>query len=451
VLAALVCIAFWFAVVPLRLRALSVLAIGGLASAGVVGWTLRQPSLSNDKVALAARTSAGHRLGLVLVAALVLAFLAALVLRFAAERSPLSAERRRKLAIAALVAVALIPVAGIGALAHSSRGVFGEISHGWHDLTTPNAQQPSSTASRLTSTGSMQALYWSYALDVFDSSPVVGAGAGAYPIADQRFMTGPALANNAHSYVFQTLADLGLLGLALSLAVAIGWGFAALRAIGPLRARAPGGSSAERIGLLTLLAVVVTFAVHSAVDWTWFVPGDAVIALVCAGWVAGRGPATERHPRARPSLARLTGSPAAAAAAAAAIALALVIAWSQWQPLRSQQAASAGADALANGNVNTARADELAAIARNPLDITPLIYLGDSYARAGRLGLAQATFDRAIALQPSNAASWKALWQFDTQNNYDPLAGQHALYAAIDLNPWDPLLLTQPVDRAPVN
>ena len=31
-----------------------------------------------------------------------------------------------------------------GAMAHSSRGVFGEISHGWHQLTTPNAQQPSS-------------------------------------------------------------------------------------------------------------------------------------------------------------------------------------------------------------------------------------------------------------------------------------------------------------------
>ncbi len=303
VLAAVVGIAFWFAVVPLRLRALALLAIGGLAAAVVVAWTFRQPSLSNDNVALAARSSAGHRLGLLLVAALVIAFLAALVLRFAAQRNPLSAQRRRTFGIAALVALALVPVAGVGALAHSSRGLFGEISHGWYQLTTPNAQQPSSTASRLTSAGSMQALYWSYALDVFDTSPAVGAGAGAYPVADQRFMTGPALADYAHSYVFQTLADLGLVGLALSLAVAIGWGFAAVRASGPFRARAPGESSAERLGLLTLITVVITFAVHSAIDWTWFVPGDAVIALLCAGWVAGRGPATEPH-AARTTVAR---------------------------------------------------------------------------------------------------------------------------------------------------
>ena len=236
-------------------------------------------------------------------------------------------------------------------------------------------------------------------------------------------MTGPALADYAHSYVFQTLADLGLLGVALSLAVAIGWGFAAHRATGPLRPRAPAAASAERIGLLTLSTVVITFAVHSAIDWTWFVPGDAVIALLCAGWVAGRGPAAERHPRGRPSLARLAGSPVAAATAAGAIALALVIAWSQWQPLRSQQVASAGADALASGNVATARADELTAIARNPLDITPLIYLGDSYAQAGKLGFAQATFERAVALQPSNAASWKALWQFDRSWSYDLTTG----------------------------
>ena len=464
VLAAVVGVAFWFAVVPLRLRALSLLAIGGVAAAVVVAWSFRQPSLSNNNVALAARSSAGHRLGLLLFAALVIAFLAALVLRFAAERNPLSAQRRRTFGIAALVALALVPVVGVGALAQSSRGLFGEISHGWYELTTPNAQQPSSTASRLTSAGSMQALYWSYALDVFDTSPAVGAGAGAYPIADQRFMTGPALADYAHSYVFQTLADLGLVGIALSLAVAIGWGFAAIRATGPFRARAPGGSSAERVGLLTLITVVITFAVHSAIDWTWFVPGDAVIALLCAGWVAGRGPETEQHAPGWPSLARLARSPIAAATAAAAIALALIIGWSQWQPLRSEQAATAGSlalgnaeTALTNGNstlarreIAAARAHELTAIARNPLDITPLVYLGYSYAQAGKLRLAQATFDRAIALQPSNAASWKALWEFDSSWSYDLSAGEHALYAAIDLNPWDPVLLKQSIELTPI-
>ncbi len=40
--------------------------------------------------------------------------------------------------------------------------------------------------------------------------------------------------------------------------------------------------------------MVVAFGVSSAIDWTWFVPGVAVPALVAAGWLAGRGPLWER-------------------------------------------------------------------------------------------------------------------------------------------------------------
>ena len=39
-----------------------------------------------------------------------------------------------------------------------------------------------------------------------------------------------------------------------------------------------------------MLCLVVVFGVHSFVDWTWYVPGDACVALLCAGWLAGRGP-----------------------------------------------------------------------------------------------------------------------------------------------------------------
>ena len=46
----------------------------------------------------------------------------------------------------------------------------------------------------------------------------------------------------------------------------------------------------ERIGLLSMLCLVVVFGVHSLIDWTWYVPGVACVALMCAGWLAGRGP-----------------------------------------------------------------------------------------------------------------------------------------------------------------
>ncbi len=42
--------------------------------------------------------------------------------------------------------------------------------------------------------------------------------------------------------------------------------------------------------MLCMLCLVVVFGVHSLVDWTWYVPGNACVALLCAGWLAGRGP-----------------------------------------------------------------------------------------------------------------------------------------------------------------
>jgi len=442
VLAAVLGAAVWFAFVPLRLRALAVLAIAGVPAAVVVVWTLRQPALADDNVALAARIGPGHRLGLLLLAAVLVSFVAAVAQRFAADRNPLSAARRRTLSIAVAAMLALIPLAGVAALAHSSRGFFGEISHGWHQLTSPT-QQPGNTAGRLTSAGSQQALYWSYAIKVFNTNPAFGTGAGAYPVADQRFMTGPALAVNAHGYVFQTLSDLGLVGLALSLVMAAFWCVAAVRAGGPFRARAPGGASAERIGMLTLIALVVTFAVHSAVDWTWFVPGDAVIALLCAGWVAGRGATIEPLAAGRLSLARLGRSPLAAATAALAIGVALVLAWSQWQPLRSEQAYNAGILALGDGQIKLAIADEQTAVTRDPLDLSPQTELGYAYAQDGRYRLAQQTLENSVAQQPSNSASWLALFEYDSTYGSvlppaDASIGEHALAENLYLNPQDP-------------
>src|SRR5205807_2670110 len=113
--------------------------------------------------------------------------------------------------------------------------------------------------------------------------------------------------HHAHGFVVQTLADLGLVGLVVALALLGCWMAAAGRATHPLnrqwtgwrdvRARAmPRWRSVslpytpERIGLLTMLCAVVVFGVHSFVDWTWYVPGNAFVGLLFAGWLAGRGP-----------------------------------------------------------------------------------------------------------------------------------------------------------------
>src|SRR3954454_18911681 len=64
--------ALWFAVVPLRLRGLAVLAIGGLRGLVVGLWAFETTALSTDRVPLAARVAAGHDLALLLLLLLVL-------------------------------------------------------------------------------------------------------------------------------------------------------------------------------------------------------------------------------------------------------------------------------------------------------------------------------------------------------------------------------------------
>jgi hypothetical protein len=444
--AAVIGAGLWFAFVPLRLRGLATALTGGAAAAAVIAYAYTQPALVDDHVGLAARTAAGHRLGAALLVALAVAFAVAVATRFATDRRAPGPALRRRAGTVALVCLALVPVAAIGALAHSSRGLGGSISHAWGSLTSPAASQTASNPGRLTTVANNHSLYWRYAREIFDANPVTGAGAGSFPVADQRYMTGPAIALQAHSYVFETLAGLGLAGLAISLALAGAWLLAAIRTGAPWRARAPGADAAERIGLVTMIATVVVFAIDSAIDRSWFVPGDAVIALLCAGWVAGRGPWGDALGR-RPSRRRLQRSPAAALCALAALAVALLVAWTQWQPLRSEQAANAGATLLDDSYAalgakslrlaREARDLELTAVSRDPLDIGPLDNLALAYVALGQDRLAQRTFEREVQLQPSNAYAWR-----DLGLGYQQLgmkrAATSALATALYLGPWVP-------------
>jgi tetratricopeptide (TPR) repeat protein len=429
-LALVVGLVFWFAFVPLRLRSVSILAIGGIAAAVVVIWTFSQTALTTDNEPLAARTPAGHELGWLLLGVLVLCAAAGLALRFATLRNPPSAMLRRRVGKGLIVGLAIVPVIAVIGLAASSRGLFGSISHGVSTLTSTHVGV-SNSANRLTALGSQRALYWSDAIKAFDTNPVGGSGAGSFQTTFLRYdKADNTLVAQAHSYVFQTLADLGILGLALSLALAAAWVAAAIRSVGPLR-RTHGSTSAdapERIGLLTMIAAVVVFTADSTIDWTWFVPGVAMIAMFLAGWVAGRGPHDAVLALGRVRLSRLRREPTTAALAAAIIAVTLILAWSQWQPLRSVDSTNAAVLSLGNGesahsttiadaDYRLAESDLNGAIAEDPLDYQPLYWLAVTQAHLdpGNLALAYATMVRAVRRQPANYQSWYDLAYFDYQ------------------------------------
>ena len=188
---------------------------------------------------------------------------------------------------------------------------------------------PPNSPGRLTAVASVRARYWKQALQVFDANPALGVGAAGYETASLRYRTVLLEVKHAHGFVVQTLADLGAIGLALALALLLTWMAAAGRATHPfnrrwtswrawldIRAgarpgwrRSPQPYTPERIGMLSMLCLVVVFGVHSFVDWTWYVPGDAFVALLCAGWLAGRGPLDAYRATLRPPANGLRGPP----------------------------------------------------------------------------------------------------------------------------------------------
>jgi hypothetical protein len=433
-------VGFWFALAPVRLRSLATFAIGCAGAAIVIAWTLSQHALTTDNEPLAPRTSAGHELGLLLAVVLIVCAGAGLALHSAAQHRPLSVQVRRRIGLAVIVALALVPVAGVVALAASSRGLTGSISHEWSSLTNTHPPGVANNASRLGSLDSSRALYWDDALKIWRGSPVVGSGAGGYGTAFLRYARPGTLVADAHSYVFQTLADLGLVGIVLSLLLATSWGIAALRTV---RRKDGGGgaSDAERIGLLALIACVVTFAVHSALDFTWFVPGDAFIGIVCAGWVAGRGPTAQPLSGAKLRIASPRRSPLTAGCAGIAVALALLCAWAQWQPLRSLGQANAGLAAAANHRIALAIADERDAGSIDPLDYEPELNLAYIDFAAGRLAAGHLALERAVQLQPSNAYTWAQLAAADLQYLNDPGAALRDIGPALHLYPTYPFSL----------
>lgn len=200
--------------------------------------------------------------------------------------------------------------------------------------------------------------------------------------------------------------------------------------------------------MLTMLCVVIVFGVHSFADWTWYVPGDAFVALLCAGWLAGRGSlpsgnlkapagspqaagveAPRKRLRVRPE-GRL--GPARTGIAVAVVVGALLAAWTEWQPQRSVDASEEALVMLGHNPV-AARATAQAAVERDPLSAQALFTLSAVQKATGESSLARATLQKAVQLQPSNPQTWLTLGQYDMSSN--PREAMSELRAAVYLDP----------------
>jgi hypothetical protein len=315
----------------------------------------------------------------------------------------------------------------------SSRGLTGEISHIWGSLTSTQLTIGDSPG-RLLSLANSRPRYWRQGLTVGEHHALVGVGAGAFGVAQTRYQTAKLTAANvqhAHSYVVETFADFGLLGVALNLGLLLAWVRASLVTLGRRGSPgqdSPGAQTLERDGSWALFGAVVAFGVSSAIDWTWFYPGVAIPALICAGWLAGRGPLerTVTGPR------RMRAGPGAIMASTGLVALAVAAGWAIWQPLRSAGDVDAGLSAIAARDSGAALADANAAASEDPVSLTPLRELATIYTDMGDPARARAEYLKATTVQPQNPEPWLWLGQFELQT--DPAAALRALRIAARLD-----------------
>ena len=241
-------LAVLLALAPTRAHVRAALLVAGAAAIPAVA-TLALPAVAQEK-------SAGGQ-GAAMLALLVVVGVGAALL----ARRPAGPEavlpRVRLLAAGALLL----------ALAGSTVAVTQVERQGGRDA-------PEARPGRLASVQSNRYAYWKVALRTFGEHPLEGVGSGGFQAEWLRERPFREPVRDAHSLYLETPAELGLVGLALVLAL-LGTIAVAARRATPARAGA--------------VAALAAFALHAGVDWDWEMPALSLAALVLAGLVLSTG------------------------------------------------------------------------------------------------------------------------------------------------------------------
>jgi len=441
----------WFAIAPLRLRSLPVLLLPAAGAGVVAAWALSKDAFSETALPLAAKESVAGEFGLLLLLMAVVLTAGGLAVNVGLERLAPAMQVRRRAGIVALVVACAVLLVAFTSVAFSDRGLGGTIQDRVDELTSETETAPTvQGAGRFAAASSTRGKYWREAGRVFEDRPSVGTGAGTFGVARLRHRNDPSVTKHAHGFVPQTLADLGIVGVVLTSALLLAWLVAAARATAlhprrvPFLRRHDGEPlprrdwNPERCAVVALGLIAVVFGLQSAIDWTWFVPGPAAMALVAAGFVAGRGPATAlgedpvsidlREPLANPSPPRLL-------AAAAVLLAALLAAWAIWQP-ESADRATGDALALADaGDVDGAIAKAGEAADTNPLSAEPLLVQAAIQTEAGREDDARETLEQAVLKFPGDPDTWYRLAAFQLGTLDRPGQAARTIRGTIYLDP----------------
>jgi hypothetical protein len=384
-----------------RLPGLAVVAAALLAAVPVltIAWTL--DGLTVNGAPRGEQIDAGLILGAVLLASGALLALAGRLLLRAEERVAWSADRTRRTWIVLGVVLAALLAGGLAAAAGSERGLGGSLDE-LADSFTEVRRDPVFEPGRLltTSSGNRWA-WWREAAGAWSDEPILGWGAGSFPVSRRLYRVSPNDVLQPHSLPLQLLAETGIVGALLGLG-ALGLLLAA--AVVRVRRLAPGR---ERDLAGALLAAACAWAVHACVDWDWDIPGVTVPVLLFLG-VLGASARAERPAVAAPDEGgpgRVLGLAAAGLLACAVLVSALLPAWSD---AKTDAALQAVADRSPE-RLEAAASDAELAARLDPLAVRPLFAAAAVAEGRDRLLEARAHLLDAAERQPYSRDAWTRL------------------------------------------
>ena len=396
-------LALWLVLSHERVESGVLLVVSAGPAALVGAWAFTRPALTEDVATRADRVADGRIFAaLTLVAAAVVVALVALV----TQRSYGEDVRRRTgrvlVAVAAVVVLAAVVAVGIAAADAVSKGTScGEVVN---DPSRFGSLDPNN-----------RVCWWSESWDVFAGNAPLGAGAGTFEIARKRYRSDARNVLQPHSVPLQHLADGGIAGIALFLALvaaaAAGCACALRRLEGP-----------ERAAAVALVAVPTAYVGHALVDYSWDFLAVTAPTMVAVGIIVASG-RTPDPARARPVLA----------IGAVVLAAAVLVSFSF--PRLADRMERSSTRALVDGDFDGARDSALWARFFNPLSVDPLFSIARVAERQRFFATAERRYIQAVELQPDNPEAWYTLGIYEYQVRRNLCAAYRFLNNAYTLDP----------------
>ena len=410
---------------PARARMLAGAFVGG-AGGVLLCWLASRKHELVDALGNSTAASQGDQM-----LALTIAVVGALgIVRYLIDGWLAGLEVPRRLRRGVIAATLVAVIAGVLVADPSAR---------WSEFKQVGALETKSTyvAAHLSSgSGSGRYQFWTAAIDGFDDHPVDGIGAGGYEAYWDQHGALAMPVRNAHSLFFETMAELGVIGLLLLVAFLVTPIVAGSRR-GPTRA--PGGA------LSAALALFTAGLVSAGIDWTWELPACFGLVVVAGGLLAG--PATlgwEAAPDAQLAGVGASRTPAPAPTRRLWLGIATFLVagaaiWAGGVLFLTEAKLGDSHEAANAGDLESAAQDARDAIKLEPWAAGPRLQLALVDELGGDLGAAKRDLAGAIERAPDDWQLWFVRTRIDVKSG-DVREARQALERARRLNPRAPFL-----------